>query len=135
MKAGMQADAVIRQLALACILFAGTGTALPSEADGTAETEIEYLLTSVGTSQCEFVRNGSPHSGSDAESHLRMKYRRGQRYVKSAEQFINRIASASSLSKRPYLMRCEGAEEVPAGDWLHTQLKNYRNQASVDKNL
>jgi hypothetical protein len=38
-------------------------------------TEIHYLLTSIGSSNCAFIRNGDSHSAEDAEEHLRMKYK------------------------------------------------------------
>ena len=95
-------------------------------ADSDIETEIDFLLTAVGDSGCTFLRNGQMHSSSDAEAHLRMKYRRGKRYVSTTETFIERLASSSSMSKKPYLILCGDAEPVPTGDWLFERLREYR---------
>jgi len=90
--------------------------------------EIEYLLESVGQSGCIFVRNGSEHSPEDAESHLRLKYRNGKKWVKSAEQFIARLASKSSWTGRIYYLRCDGEDRQPVGEWLTNKLFSYRNE-------
>ena len=112
------------------VLFAILALAwLPAIADETpteAETEIEFLLTAVGASGCAFIRNGKTHSSADAEAHLRMKYRRGKRYATTTEKFIERLASSSSMSKKPYLIRCGDAEAVPTGDWFLERLEEYR---------
>jgi len=88
--------------------------------------EIDYLLSSIGSSKCTFIRNGKRYNSQDAEAHLRMKYRQGKRYASSSENFISRLASASSISKKPYYMECDGKERVPSGDWLMQRLDEYR---------
>ena len=97
---------------------------------GDAEVEIEYLITSVGESSCTFVRNGSRHDAEDAASHMRLKYRRGKRYAPTAELFIERLASKSSFSGKPYAIECPGSDAVPSGEWLTARLHEYRAQAS-----
>jgi hypothetical protein len=93
-----------------------------------AEVEIEYLVSTIGASDCTFIRNGKRHDADDAEAHLRMKYRRGKRYATTTEKFIERLASASSMSKKPYYIECDGQEAVPSGEWLMAQLFEYRRQ-------
>ncbi|MDH3585633.1 MAG: DUF5329 domain-containing protein [Gammaproteobacteria bacterium] len=97
---------------------------------GNTESEIEYLIASIGDSNCTFVRNGSRHDAEDAEDHLRMKYRRGKRYATSAELFIERLASKSSMSGKLYTMECPDSETVPSGEWLTARLHEYRAQVS-----
>jgi hypothetical protein len=99
-------------------------------ADG-AETEIEYLVGTIGASDCTFIRNGKRHSAEDAEDHLRMKYRRGKRYAPTAEKFIERLASASSMTKKPYYIECDGQDAVPSGEWLTAQLNEYRQKKDL----
>jgi hypothetical protein len=95
-----------------------------------AEVEIEYLITTVGESGCIFVRNGSRHEAEDAASHMRLKYRRGKRYATTAELFIERLASKSSFSGKPYAIECPGSDAVPSGEWLTARLDEFRAQAS-----
>ena len=113
---------LLRLLAIALIL-APVVTSANEDASAAA---IEYLLESVGSSDCGFVRNGTTHDADDAESHLRMKDNRGKRYAATPEDFIERLASGSYLSKKPYYIECSGAERVPSGDWLAQRLDDFR---------
>lgn len=113
---------ILYALLLSAILLPAAATA-----DST-EDEIEYLITSVGESGCIFIRNGARHDAEDAASHMRLKYRRGKRYAKTAELFIERLASKSSFSGKPYAIECPGGEAVPSGDWLSARLEEYRER-------
>jgi hypothetical protein len=93
-----------------------------------AETEIEHLIAAVGDSGCTFIRNGSRHAAVDAASHMRLKYQRGKRYATTAELFIERLASKSSLSGKRYEIECPGSDAVPSGEWLTARLHEYREQ-------
>ncbi|MGB5166199.1 MAG: DUF5329 domain-containing protein [Woeseiaceae bacterium] len=88
--------------------------------------EIDYLLQTIGNSECTFIRNGERHEAQDAEDHLRMKYSKARRFAPSSEKFIERLASKSYLSKKPYFIECPGEEQVPSGDWLMQRLEEYR---------
>ncbi len=94
-----------------------------------AAIEIDSLLTTIGSSNCTFVRNGKRYVASDAEDHLRMKFNRGKRYATSAETFIERLASRSSMSKKPYVIDCPGDEPVPSEMWLKLRLRELRKEA------
>jgi hypothetical protein len=121
--------------ALYCLLLA-FALALPGAATAEAETEAEterevaYLLEFVAGSGCIFIRNGDGHDAVDAADHLRLKYRRGKRYVGSAEQFIDRLATESSWSGDPYTVTCEGKTQTSA-QWLHGALAEYRQRAAI----
>lgn len=91
--------------------------------------EIDFLLQEVGSSRCVFIRNGSEHDADAARDHLALKRRRGRRYFDSAEEFIERIASKSSWSGKPYRIRCDG-EETTAERWFTDALERYRLAAS-----
>jgi len=90
------------------------------------DPEIDHLLEAIGNSECVFIRNGSRHAAEKAEEHLRMKYKRGRRYATSAEAFIERLASKSSMTRKLYMMDCPGAEAEPAGEWLTRHLEEFR---------
>jgi hypothetical protein len=93
--------------------------------------EIDYLLAAIGNSDCTFIRNGSRYAAEDAEAHLRMKYRRGKRYASTAEKFIEQLASKSSISRKPYFIKCGSAAKVESGVWLEQRLQEYRARANV----
>jgi hypothetical protein len=88
--------------------------------------EIDHLLTAVGESGCVFIRNGAHHNAEKAEEHLRMKYDRGRRYATSAEMFIDRLASKSSITRKLYMMECPDVEAEPAGEWFMRRLEEFR---------
>ena len=114
---GLKLKAILLAMALILPTHAIAATA--------TDPEIEYLLEFVANSGCTFVRNGDDHESVDAADHLRLKYSRGKRYVDSAEQFIDRLATESSWSGDPYTVTCEGKTQ-PSEQWLHRALSQYR---------
>ena len=98
-------------------------------AAGNTDVEIRHLLEVTGESECTFVRNEKSHTAPEAEAHLRMKYGRGKKWVSSAEQFIDRIASKSSWTGKPYFIDCPDTGRRTADDWFSTQLDSFRAKA------
>jgi hypothetical protein len=92
-----------------------------------AEVEVELLITAVAASDCIFERNGTSYTSAQAADHLRLKFRRGIKNVKSAEDFIDRLASKSSISDKPYFITCPQAERETSGSWLNRQLNVIRH--------
>jgi hypothetical protein len=109
----------------AWILVAG-GLPAFAEPDQAAQAEIAALLTAVGTSGCTFIRNGEPGTAADARAHLERKYRYARKKLDSAETFIERVASKSSTTGRPYLVECPGEPQRPTGEWLFDRLAEIR---------
>jgi len=104
-------------------------TLLPSTA--LAENpEVAFLLDWVRTSDCAFVRNGNTHPASKAADHLAMKYNRGRRWIDSAEDFITRVGSGSSMSGAPYRVHCPGQPEQYSAAWLMNALVAHRHAQS-----
>ena len=93
-----------------------------------AQTEINYLLGSIESSGCEFYRNGSWYDSKRAQAHLRGKYEilAAADQISTAEDFIEKAATESSLSGRPYQVRCGGGEAVTSNQWLRDTLARYR---------
>ena len=92
----------------------------------TMDDEIDYLISSVGISGCTFIRNGKRYSGKDARGHLNSKRRRNAHLIDSAEEFIEKLASKSSMSGKSYLISCNGEEQQTAGEWFTAMLASYR---------
>lgn len=116
----------VRSRLIVLLAIALSGPTAADDASDRAAAEIEYLMTAIGDSGCEFIRNGKRHDAEAAERHIRMKYSRAKRYAPTAERFIERLASKSSISRRRYLMDCPGEAPVPSGDWLTARLAEYR---------
>ena len=87
--------------------------------------EIEFLLSFVASSDCVFLRNGKEYQGLQASEHLAKKYNYAKSRIKTPEDFIAKIASRSSMSKKPYHIRCEG-KELLTEKWLTDALISHR---------
>lgn len=105
-------------------LPAAGGAATPAD----APAEIGFLLGYIESSGCEFYRNGSTYDAVHAAAHLRDKYVALGVTGKAvtAEIFIDRIASRSSLSGRNYEVRCAGQERMWTAPWLRDALARFR---------
>jgi len=92
------------------------------------QLDVEFLLTSIGSSGCAFYRNGSWSDAPDAEAHLRSKYRSlsAMDGIDTTEQFIERAATRSSLSGQDYAVRCGGGPVVSSRQWLLDRLARHR---------
>jgi Family of unknown function (DUF5329) len=113
---------------LLLLLFLLSGNAaLASENE-----EIQYLLSFIGASDCIFIRNGDEHPSKEASEHLEMKYNHVKKRIQTAEDFIDKIASKSSLSRRQYTVRCN---EVifPTKRWLEEALVSHRTSTGKQK--
>lgn len=93
-----------------------------------AQREIDGLIAALGDSGCEFERNGSWHDAKAARAHLQKKYdylrKRGM--ADTAESFIERGASRSSMSGKPYRVRCPGKAVDTAAHWFEQRLRTLR---------
>ncbi len=92
----------------------------------TIDDEIDYLISSVGKSGCTFIRNGKRYSGKNARAHLKSKRRRNAHLIDSTEEFIEKLASKSSMSGKSYLISCKGEEQQTAGEWFTDLLWQHR---------
>ena len=93
-----------------------------------ARPEIDALLARLQASGCSFSRNGSWHGAAEARTHLlrKLQYLEERDLVQTTEQFIERAGAQSSMSGKPYLVRCGGAAPVESRVWLTTELKALR---------
>ncbi|MGE5774493.1 MAG: DUF5329 domain-containing protein [Hyphomicrobiales bacterium] len=92
------------------------------------QIEVSFLLGYVEGSGCAFYRNGSWHDARTAQAHLRDKYNylAARNLIATTEDFIDRAATESSLSGRPYEVRCNGGAVVTSNQWLRDELARYR---------
>ena len=109
-------------LALAC-----AGSAL-AQVPANTQREVGHLLDYVARPDCQFNRNGKWYEGEAAKAHLSQKYDYlvKRNLAPTAEAFIERAATASSMSGTAYQVRCAGAAATPSGPWLTAELKRYR---------
>jgi hypothetical protein len=119
----------MKLLALLCLVMGILFTPLArAGVPEVARMEVEYLLDFLQISGCDFYRNGKWYDSSKARAHLsgKFEYLDARNRLKTAEDFIDDAATGSSLSGRPYEVRCLEHKSVPAGPWLHDVLNRYR---------
>ena len=85
------------------------------------------MLSFVEDSGCTFIRNGSEAPAAEARAHLQKKldYLERKDLVASSEDFIERAATQSSLSGKPYQVRC-ATQTRNSADWLNQELRRLR---------
>jgi hypothetical protein len=115
----------VRRWTLAVGFCAFVAHAAPPPA---AQVEINYLLSVVANSGCEFFRNGTWYDGKSAAAHLQGKYQvlAAKGLIGSSADFIERAATRSSVSNREYAIKCEGSATVSSHAWLTELLVHYR---------
>ena len=116
-----------RSISVALALFSGTLHAV--ELSPTTQAEVAHLFEYLASSNCQLYRNGSWHEPREAVDHLEMKYRylMKKRLVPTAEAFIERAATESSVSGKPYLVKCGDAKPVASATWFRDELARYRS--------
>jgi len=86
--------------------------------------KIEALIKQVGAlKDAKFVRNGSTYEPATAVRFLRGKWDANKAEVQTARDFIDKVATLSGTSGRPYLMRFNNGKEIPSREFLLAELK------------
>ncbi len=103
-------------------------TAAPSlraeDAAGTAKTRIEALIAHVrGLEGAKFVRNGSEYSAANAAEFLAKKWQAHEKDIHTPAEFIEQVATKSSTTGKPYVIRSKDGKETNCGPYLTEQLK------------
>jgi len=102
---------ILLGLALYSFVQAQTG---PGE-----KQKIELLIEQVAQlKETKFVRNGSAYSAQTAATFLRRKWQANDSAVRTARDFIDKVASFSGTSGKPYLIRMHDGTEVKSRDFL-----------------
>jgi len=110
-------------LLLTSLAASADGPGQPSE---NSELAIQFLLKHVTESGLIFIRNSERHDAAYAAEHMNNKYEYFRDKIKTPEDFIQRCASKSLMSGKPYLVVLENGEEVRTDDWLLRALTGYR---------
>jgi len=88
------------------------------------QARIDKLIHHVETQQgMKFIRNGTEYTCTQAAKFLRGKMDSMGGEVTTAREFIDRIATKSSMSGRPYHVRFSDGQLVPAAQFLGEELK------------
>lgn len=112
-------------LIISCIAAPNVTAAEPL----TEKQKIEALIKNVeDLKDTKFVRNGSEYDAKSAGTFLRGKLRTQQSELKTAQDFIDKAATVSSTSGKPYLIRFKDGKEVQLAEYLKGELKKLDEQ-------
>lgn len=90
----------------------------------TEEQKTDHLILFIRNLKgATFIRNGTEHSAAAAADHLQMKREKAGSRIKTAKAFIDKVASKSTLSGEPYMIRFANGKEFPAQMVLTRELK------------
>jgi len=111
-------------VSLACLLAPVQAYALSEE------DKITMLIESVRDTPegTHFIRNGKAYDVAEAVSHLNFKYSKAKSRIKTAEEFIQRIASGSSVSGEEYLIRYPDGMTVTAAVFFAERLRGLEEE-------
>lgn len=105
------------------------GLLLPASVTGQTapdaeKKKIEALINQVGElKDAKFIRNGSSYKVATAVTFLRRKWEANDAGVKTVQDFIDKVASTSGTSGKPYLIRFNDGIEVTSRSFLLAELK------------
>jgi uncharacterized protein DUF5329 len=118
-----------RARAFLAVLFLLVGICPAARAAKRPEAEqkkIDWLIERVGQSNAVFYRNGTAYDAAKAASHLKFKLFMAGARVQTVKDFVEGVASSSSETGQPYLIRPHGAAApIPMHDWLTARLAEY----------
>lgn len=117
------------------LLMLAMSSSMAAELPAASRTEIDALLNRLGSSGCQFNRNGSWYGSAEAKMHLtkKLNYLIDKKKVDGTEQFIALAATSSSMSGKEYQVKCGAAQPVPSGTWLKTELQAIRARQAPAK--
>jgi hypothetical protein len=113
------------------IIFAGIAiwlATLPNfttaqSAPAAEKQKIEALIKQLGDlKDARVVRNGSAYEPATAARFLRSKWQANDTEVKTARDFVDKVASSSGTSGKPYLIRFKDGRELKSRDFLISEL-------------
>jgi len=92
------------------------------------QIEVNFLLGYVDGSGCRFYRNGTWYDSKEAQDHLRDKYNYlSGSSINTAEDFIEKAATKSSFSGKPYGVKCNDGVSLTSNKWLRDELARFRS--------
>jgi hypothetical protein len=111
-------------LVIGCLILAPSpDSAWAAEMPVAEQKKVETLINKVERmTDAVFIRNGKSYNAALAAEFLRRKWRAHESEIKSASDFINKVASFSVHSGEPYRIRWPDGREKLCAEFLRVQL-------------
>ncbi|MGV3774537.1 MAG: DUF5329 family protein [Verrucomicrobiales bacterium] len=110
--------------ALCVLLFSVALQAAPANVEAT----VKKVLKVVEQSEAKFIRNGKEYPAKDAAEHLQKKYDYYKKEIKTVDDFIEKCASKSIVSGKPYYIKPKNGKEVPFTTWLKEKVREVEDK-------
>jgi len=126
----MSPNSAIMLLVIALVVPLGVPAA---EKPATEKEKIEALIRNIENLKgATFIRNNSDYDAKTAAKFLRGKWRAHEKEVKTATDFIDKVATVSGTSGKPYMIRFKDARDVKCADYLKDELKKLEKDKPKD---
>jgi len=120
----MKTSKIISATLLLVVATAAPNALWAAEKPVTEKEKIEALIKNIeNLEDATFIRNDSDYNAKVAAKFLRGKWQAREKEIKTAMDFIDKVASVSGTSGKPYVIRFKDAREVKCGDYLTAELK------------
>jgi len=120
----MSAKVIAQFVFTSFLLVAMPSWVLAQSLPAAEKQKIEALIKQVGDlKEAKFIRNGSTYEPSTAVRFLRGKWDANSSDVRSARDFIDKVATMSGTSGKPYYIRFKDGKEIQSRDFLLIELK------------
>lgn len=86
--------------------------------------KINYLLNELVKSNAVFIRNGEEFSGQEAKAHMEKKLSYAGNKIQTADQFIEKIATKSSITGNLYYVKLTDGTIMESSKWLKQKLND-----------
>ncbi len=91
----------------------------------TEEEKIKFLFSEIEKSEGKifFIRNGDEFSALEASKHMKKKLDYAGKEIKTANQFIEKIATKSYMTGNIYMVKLADGQKIESAKWLREILK------------
>lgn len=113
-------------LCLAITFFALLPLRAQAAPDARESLAIAHLTQFVRESGLQFIRNSKSYNAEDAASHMDTKFSYAKERLTTAEEFIDYVASRSSITNKPYYVVTADGKQHELGPWLYLELDKFR---------
>ncbi|MEK7948863.1 DUF5329 family protein [Luteolibacter soli] len=109
---------------IACLCLALVPSVNAATAPAEEAKKIEALIAHIASlKKAVFIRNGKEYDAASAAKFLKGKWEANDKEIKTAAEFIEKVATKSSTSGKAYRIRLEDGKETDCGPYLTEQLK------------
>jgi hypothetical protein len=116
-------------LLLFAFVFYTVMTGIAAPAALTEAQKIDRLISYVRSLEgAVFIRNCTEHTPVEAAAHMQMKREKAPKHARTAQDFIQNLASKSSFSGKPYHIKFKDGRTLPAEEVLKKELQQLESQ-------